>query len=52
MGYHDVAFLPSELGFRPHFLNIVVEVNVMELPHLITVVGGKHGNAHCKIFSP
>ena len=35
MGSHDVAFLPSELGFRPHFLDIVVEVNVMELPLIL-----------------
>ena len=27
MGFHDVAFLPSELVFPPRFLKIVVEVN-------------------------
>ena len=26
MGLHDVAFLPSQASFPPHFVKIVVEV--------------------------
>ena len=36
-----VAFLPSQAGFSPHFLKIVVEVKVSEPPHVLRLwLGG------------
>ena len=34
MGFHDVAFLPSELVFR-HTKKIVVEVMTLGPPHVL-----------------
>ena len=36
---HDLAFLPSRASFTPHFLAMVVEVNVCIPPHILELVG-------------
>ena len=35
MGFHDVAFLPAEPVFPPHFLHIVVEVKDSGPSHVL-----------------
>ena len=35
MGFQDVAFLPSQASFPPHFLKIVVEVKASGPPQLL-----------------
>ena len=35
MGFQDVSFQPSELGFTSHFLKIMVEAKALELPHVL-----------------
>ena len=37
MGFQDVAFLPPEIVFPPHFLKIVVEVGASGAPHVLGV---------------
>ena len=36
--------------FKLHFLKIAEEVKATQPPHLKTLVGGKQGNAPCKIL--
>ena len=40
MGFWDVAFLPSQYSFQPHFLKIVVEVKASGLPHILKLCLG------------
>ena len=35
MCFLDVAFLPTEIVFPPHFLNIAVEVKASGPPHVL-----------------
>ena len=35
MSFQDAAFLPSRASFPPHFLKIVVGVNVLGPPHVL-----------------
>ena len=50
MGFQDVAFLPSELVFPPHFLGIAVDVNASGPPYVLKLwFGCKQGHAPCKI---
>ena len=51
MNFLDVRSRTPELVFPPHFLKIVVEVNVSGQPHVINLVESKQGHAPCKIFS-
>ena len=34
-GFQDVAFLPSRGSFQPYFVEIVVEVTALGLPHVL-----------------
>ena len=36
MRFQDVVFLPSKVGFSPHFLEILVEDKASGLPHVLT----------------
>ena len=45
----DAEFMPSQAGFTPHFLYIVVEVRAIGFPHVSkTVVYSKEGNIPSK----
>ena len=51
MGCQDVAFLPSQASFPPHFLRTVVEVKASRQPHVLkSWLGVSKGVLRVKYF--